>query len=68
MARLSCGKTDPAERLALEEQALRIAKEEVLMIPLHQQPIAWAMQGTVKSVDFRSDNKPRHWLTQMNGK
>ena len=25
-------------------------------------------QATDKSVDFRSDNKPRHWLTQMAGK
>jgi hypothetical protein len=36
-----------------------------ILIPLHQQPIAWAMQGMVKSVDFRADNKPRHWLTRM---
>jgi len=23
------------------------------------------MLGKVKSVDFRADNKPRHWLTQL---
>ncbi|HVK92605.1 MAG TPA: ABC transporter substrate-binding protein, partial [Mycoplana sp.] len=56
---------DKTKRLALEGQALKIAKDEVMLIPLHQQPIAWAMLGTVKSVDFRADNKPRHWLTQM---
>ncbi|WP_378941047.1 ABC transporter substrate-binding protein [Mesorhizobium sp. ANAO-SY3R2] len=59
---------DNAKRLQLEEAALKLAKDEVLLIPLHQQPIAWAMLGKVKSVDFRADNKPRHWHTQMAGK
>ena len=57
--------SDTTKRLALEEQALKIAKDKAILIPLHQQPIAWAMQDKVKSVDFRADNKPRHWLTQM---
>lgn len=56
---------DNDKRLALEEQALKIAKDEVLVVPLHQQPIAWAMLDKVQSVDFRADNKPRHWLTRM---
>ena len=56
---------DNAKRLQLEEAALKIAKDDTILIPLHQQPIAWAMQAKVKSVDFRADNKPRHWLTQM---
>ena len=56
---------DNAKRLALEEAALKIAKDDTILVPLHQQPIAWAMQAKVKSVDFRADNKPRHWLTQM---
>jgi len=58
---------DVAKRLALEEAALKIAKDDTILVPLHQQPIAWATQAKVKSVDFRSDNKPRHWLTQMAG-
>ncbi len=57
--------TDPAERLKLEEEALRIAKEEVLLIPLHQQPIAWATRDNVESIDLRADNKARHWYTKM---
>lgn len=55
--------TDPAERLELERQALKIAKDEVLMIPLHQQPIAWATKERIKDIDLRADNKPRHWFT-----
>ncbi|GHG32699.1 ABC transporter substrate-binding protein [Paracoccus aerius] len=56
---------DPAERLKLEEQALRIAKEQVLLIPLHQQPIAWASRDRVENIDLRADNKPRHWFTTV---
>ncbi len=55
--------TDPAERLKLEAEALKIAKEQVLAIPMHQQPIAWAQTKAVKEVDIRADNKPRHWFT-----
>ncbi|MFT3998639.1 MAG: ABC transporter substrate-binding protein [Rhizobium sp.] len=56
---------DNDKRLALEAQALKIAKDQVMLIPLHQQPIAWALLNKVKSIDFRADNKPRLWLTQM---
>lgn len=57
--------TDPAERLKLEEDALRIAKEQVMLIPLHQQPIAWATRDRVTSIDLRADNKARHWFTTV---
>ena len=57
--------TDPAERLKLEEEALRIAKEEILLIPLHQQPIAWATRDNIESIDLRADNKARHWFTKV---
>lgn len=55
--------TDPAERLKLEAAALKIAKDETLLIPLHQQPIAWATSAKVESIDLRADNKARHWFT-----
>lgn len=55
--------TDPAERLELEAKALKVAKDEVLLIPLHQQPIAWATSGKIETIDLRADNKPRHWFT-----
>ena len=35
------------------------------MIPLYQQPMAWAMTDKVSEVVVRADNKPRHWLTRM---
>ena len=51
--------------MALEEAALKIAKDETILVPIHQQPIAWALLDTVEEVDFRADNKPRHWRTRM---
>ena len=46
-------------------KALQIVKDETLAIPLHQQPMAWAMRTTVESTVQASDNKPRLWLTRM---
>ena len=57
--------TDPAARLELEEAALKVAKDEVLLIPLHQQPIAWATRDRVETIDLRADNKARHWFTTL---
>ncbi len=56
---------DRAKRLPLMSEALMIAKREHLFIPLHNQPMAWAMRATVGSTVQASDNKPRLWLTQM---
>jgi peptide/nickel transport system substrate-binding protein len=46
-------------------EALMIAKREHLFIPMHNQPMAWAMRNTVSNTVQASDNKPRLWLTQM---
>ena len=56
---------DTPKRMALMNQALMIAKNEHLFIPLHQQPMAWAMRNNVAAMVQASDNKPRLWLTQM---
>ena len=53
------------KRLAEETDALRIAKDRTLFLPLHQQPMAWAIRDDVQSVVQLSDNKARHWLTVM---
>lgn len=57
--------TDEAKRLELESEALKIAKDEVVLVPLYQQPMAWAMGADISEVTVRADNKPRHWLTRM---
>jgi len=56
---------DREKRLALEVQALKFAKDEVVMIPLYQQPMAWAKTDKIADVVIRADNKPRHWLTRL---
>ncbi|AXC49905.1 ABC transporter substrate-binding protein [Paracoccus suum] len=56
---------DRDARLALETKALKYAKDELIMLPLWQQPMAWATTDKVADVVVRPDNKPRHWLTRM---
>ena len=46
-------------------EALSIAKADHLFIPMHQQPMAWAMRSSVETMVQASDNKPRLWLTRM---
>ncbi len=57
---------DRPKRIALMSQALDILKREHLFIPLHQQPMAWAIRGNVATMVQANDNKPRLWLTKMN--
>ena len=57
---------DRPKRIAMMSEALMILKRENLFIPLHQQPMAWAIRGNVATMVQASDNKPRLWLTKMN--
>ena len=56
---------DAAKRIPMMTEALSIAKAEHLFIPMHQQPMAWAMRSSVETMVQASDNKPRLWLTRM---
>ncbi|OWJ68171.1 ABC transporter substrate-binding protein [Inquilinus limosus] len=56
---------DRSKRLALQTRALEMAKAEIVMLPLHQQPMAWVMSDEIVSVAQLADNKPRHWLTRF---
>ncbi len=56
---------DRDARLKMENEALRLVKENVIMIPIHQQPMAWGLSDKVDSVLQLSDNKARHWMTTM---
>ncbi len=56
---------DMTKRLALEAQSLKIAKDHALMIPLHQQPLAWATSAKIADFPLFSDNLPRLWLVKM---
>jgi peptide/nickel transport system substrate-binding protein len=53
------------KRLSLETEALQIAKDEIILIPLHQQPLAWAVGKDVGNMPVFPDNKPRPWYVKM---
>jgi len=56
---------DAGKRIPMMTEALSIAKADHLFIPMHQQPMAWAMRSSVETMVQASDNKPRLWLTRM---
>ncbi len=56
---------DRPKRLALQAQALKLVKDNLILLPFHQQPIAWATSERVTAVAQQADNKPRHWLTRI---
>ena len=58
---------DTTRRLSLESAALESAGNDILFLPLHQQPMAWAMRSSVARVVQLPDNKVRSWLTRMSG-
>lgn len=55
---------DAAKREAMMSEALRIARDEVAIIPLHQQPLAWAVRDGV-NIPITADNKPRLWYATV---
>jgi len=55
---------DPEKRTAMMTEALEIARDDVAMIPLHQQPLAWAVQDGV-NIPITADNKPRLWYATV---
>jgi peptide/nickel transport system substrate-binding protein len=59
------GELDNKKRIPLMTEALKIAKDDILFLPLHQQPMAWATRRDIVDIVQLSDNKPRHWHTRM---
>lgn len=55
---------DRDKRLAMQTEALRIVGEEVIAIPLHQQPMSWAASAEVDEIPQFPDNKPRLWFVK----
>jgi peptide/nickel transport system substrate-binding protein len=61
----AAGELDTPKRLQEESEALTIAGKDMLFIPLHQQPMAWATRTDIAHVVQLPDNKVRLWLTHM---
>jgi peptide/nickel transport system substrate-binding protein len=55
---------DEPKRVKMISEAFRIAKEDVVMIPLHQQPLSWAVRDNVKIIQT-ADNMPRLWYARI---
>ncbi len=60
----AAGELDSEKRTAMMTEALAIAKDDVAMIPLHQQPLVWAIRDGV-SMKVTPDNKPRLWYVNI---
>ena len=56
------GETDPAKRLAMLHEALKIVKEDVATIPLHQQVLVWAARDTVDLVQPADNYFPLRYV------
>ena len=55
---------DQVKRTAMMSEALGIAKDDVAIIALHQQPLAWGVRSGVH-LKITADNKPRLWYATI---
>lgn len=65
LTRRSAVELDEPKRRAMLTEALRIVRDEAYFIPLHQQPVAWAMKKTIEVPVF-ADEYVRLWFAQVN--
>lgn len=56
---------DEPKRRALLTEALKITRDEAYFLPLHQQPVAWAMRKTIEIPVF-ADEYVRLWFATVN--
>lgn len=64
LARAVAVEIDEAKRQAMLQEAMTIARDEVAYLPLHQQPLSWAVRDGVNVVQF-PDNYFRAWHYTM---
>jgi peptide/nickel transport system substrate-binding protein len=55
LARKAAVEMDEPKRLAMLHQAFRIAHDQALFIPLHEQPLAWAMKSNIDMPQFADE-------------
>jgi peptide/nickel transport system substrate-binding protein len=54
---------DRPKRLKMMAEVLQVLNDDMVFLPLHQQPMAWAARKSVDTIVQLSDNKPRLWYT-----
>ncbi len=56
---------DPKKRQAMISEALKIVKDDIGYIPLHQQPLSWGVRKGV-TLKQRGDNALNYWYININ--
>jgi peptide/nickel transport system substrate-binding protein len=64
IARKAAVELDETKRRALLVDAFKIVRDEDMFIPLHEQPVAWAMRDNLDMPQF-PDEYVRPWFAQM---
>jgi peptide/nickel transport system substrate-binding protein len=64
LTRAAAIELDETKRRAMLVEALKIAKDTVAYIPLHQQPVAWAARAGIEVPQF-PDEYVRLWFAQV---
>ncbi len=64
LTRLSAVELDEAKRRAMLVEAMKIARDTIAYIPLHQQPVAWAARADLDVPQF-PDEYVRLWFAKM---
>jgi peptide/nickel transport system substrate-binding protein len=64
LARRASTELDEPKRLAMMVEAFKIVHDEAIFIPLHEQPVAWAMRDSVDMPQF-ADEYVRPWYATM---
>ena len=65
LAVAAASEIDEEKRLAMISEAMRIARDDIAFIPLHQQPLSWAASDKVELIQF-PDNYFRAWHYKVN--
>jgi peptide/nickel transport system substrate-binding protein len=55
---------DESKRQRMISEAFKLAKEGFPLVPLHQQPLAWAVREGVEVI-VPPDEKPRLWYARI---
>uniref|UniRef100_UPI0025EF6A65 ABC transporter substrate-binding protein n=1 Tax=Mesorhizobium sp. TaxID=1871066 RepID=UPI0025EF6A65 len=64
LAHAAATELDEGKRVSQLKEAFKIAHDQVLYLPLHQQPVAWAMSDKLDMPQF-ADEYVRPWFANM---
>ena len=64
LAHAAAVELDETKRVNLLKEAFKLAHDQVLYLPLHQQPVAWAMSDKLDMPQF-ADEYVRPWFANM---